>query len=39
MKVTAWTIDAVKSKQWAVKAKQNSIRALYTIPGMKLIIR
>ena len=39
MKVTAWTIDAVKSKQWAVKAKQNSIRALYTKPGMVIIIQ
>ncbi len=36
---TAWTIDAAKSKRWRVESTQNSIRAVYTIPGMKLIVR
>ena len=36
---TTWTIDANRPARWSVETKQNTIRALYTLPGTKLIIR
>jgi hypothetical protein len=36
---TAWTIDANRPAMWSVKTTQNAIRALYTKPGMVIIIQ
>jgi len=36
---TSWNIDAKRPARWSVETKQNTIRALYTIPGTKLIVR
>jgi hypothetical protein len=36
---TAWNIDARRPKNWSVVTTQNAIRALYTKPGMVIIIQ
>ena len=36
---TAWSIDARKSARWSVETTQNAVRALYNIPGIKVIVR
>ena len=36
---TSWNIDAKRPARWSVETKQNTIRALYTIPGTKLLVR
>ena len=35
---TAWSIEARKPSRWSVVTTQNAIRALYTKPGMVIII-
>ena len=37
--VTAWSIYARKSARWSVETTQNAVRALYNIPGIKVIVR
>ena len=36
---TSWNINAKRPARWAVETKQNTIRALYTMPGTKLLVR
>ena len=36
---TSWSIDAKRPARWSVETKQNTIRALYTMPGTKLLVR
>ena len=36
---TTWNIDANRTKNWAVVTTQNTIRAQYTKPGTKLLVR
>ena len=36
---TSWNINAKHPARWAVETKQNTIRALYTMPGTKLLVR
>ena len=36
---TSWNINAKRLARWAVETKQNTFRALYTIPSTKLFVR
>ena len=36
---TSWNINAKPLARWAVETKQNTFRALYTIPSTKLFVR